>query len=126
LSGHANVWPSFGTITGQLIVLLECTLVETGLADRKHGSSIRTHQKALDQHRMPRVRRHDLQNDDYPYRSHAQPFLAYAALAGCLFTLIVASGAALWEEFRLEAFLSSYLIVRSTSCLDAVAPDGQD
>ncbi|KAH7304294.1 amino acid permease-domain-containing protein [Stachybotrys elegans] len=81
------------------------------LAFIRYYHCITKHQKALDQHRIPRVRRHDYQNDDYPYRSHAQPFLAYAALTGCLLTLMVASSSALWKGFRVETFLSSYLIV---------------
>ncbi|KAJ5090600.1 hypothetical protein N7532_009284 [Penicillium argentinense] len=48
---------------------------------------------------------------EYPYRSHAQPFLAYVAFVGCIFILIVANGAALWNGFHLLPFLSSYLPV---------------
>jgi yeast amino acid transporter len=49
--------------------------------------------------------------DDYAYRSHGQPFTAYAAIAGCLFILIIANGASLWKEFNANAFLSAYLAV---------------
>lgn len=48
---------------------------------------------------------------DYPYRSHGQPLLAYAALSGCLFVLFVANGAYLWNGFHQSPFLSSYLTV---------------
>jgi yeast amino acid transporter len=76
-------------------------------------SSIDRHRVIIQQLRISQVRRWD-QNDynDYPYRSHGQPFLAYVALAGCLFVLIVANGAALWNGFEKLPFLSSYLIVR--------------
>jgi len=47
--------------------------------------------------------------DDYPYRSHGQPFTAYIAITGCLFILIIASGAALWKKWNTNAFLSAYL-----------------
>ena len=47
--------------------------------------------------------------DDYPYRSHGQPFTAYMSLASCLFILIVAKGAPLWVRFRTQPFLSGYL-----------------
>ncbi|KAJ5899208.1 proline-specific permease [Penicillium taxi] len=47
----------------------------------------------------------------YPYRSHFQPWLAYIALIGCLFLLLVANGAALWNGFHLIPFLSSYFTV---------------
>jgi yeast amino acid transporter len=49
--------------------------------------------------------------DDYPYRSHGQPFTAYIAITGCLFILIVASGAAIWKQWNTNAFLSAYLAV---------------
>jgi yeast amino acid transporter len=59
------------------------------------------------------VRRWDRRKDedDYPYRSHGQPFTAYAALTSCLFLLIVANGASLWKEWNINAFLSAYLAV---------------
>ncbi len=70
------------------------------------------HREILKARRVAQVRRWDDDDyDDYPYRSHGQPFLAYAALAGCLFILVVANGAYLWIQFRLMPFLSSYLIV---------------
>lgn len=50
--------------------------------------------------------------DTYPWRSHGQPLTKYVALVGCLFTLVVADGAALWNGFRLTAFLAAYLAVR--------------
>jgi yeast amino acid transporter len=49
--------------------------------------------------------------DDYPYRSHGQPFTAWLALGGCLFILVVANGAGLWKEFHFQPFLSGYLAV---------------
>lgn len=50
-------------------------------------------------------------NDRYPWRSHGQPLTMYLALFGCLFTLIVVDGAALWNGFHDTAFLSAYLAV---------------
>lgn len=49
--------------------------------------------------------------DDYPYRSHGQPFTAYASLMGCLFILVVANGAGLWSGWHEVPFLSAYLAV---------------
>jgi yeast amino acid transporter len=54
--------------------------------------------------------------DDYPYRGHGQPFTAYAAITGCVFILIVASGAALWKQWNTTAFLYAYLAV--SRCLN--------
>jgi len=66
-------------------------------------------------HDVPFVRRwrhgsNDLP-DDYPYRSHWQPQLAYLFLAACLFILIIANGASLWKNFNRQSFLSAYLAV---------------
>ncbi|KAE8387447.1 amino acid permease-domain-containing protein [Aspergillus alliaceus] len=47
--------------------------------------------------------------DYYPWRSHGQPLTMYLALAGCLFTLIVADSAALWHGFHAPLFFSAYL-----------------
>jgi len=53
--------------------------------------------------------------DDYPYRSHGQPFTAYAAIASCLFILIVANGASLWKQWRIEAFFFGLILPQSAS-----------
>jgi amino acid transporter len=75
--------------------------------------SIYAHRDALEADRVPQVRRWSREDyHDYPYRSHGQPLLAYLALAGCMFVLLVANGAALWNGFHLLPFLSSYLTVR--------------
>jgi hypothetical protein len=37
------------------------------------------------------------------------------SLAACLFILIVANGAELWKEFRVQPFLSAYLAVGTTN-----------
>jgi len=57
------------------------------------------------------VRRWDysFEDDDYPYRSHWQPYSAYIALASCIFLLVIANGAYLWNGVRLQAFASAYL-----------------
>lgn len=74
-------------------------------------SSIRDHRRYLEHEGVPLVNRH---GEYYPYRSHLQPALAWVALSGCLFVLFVASSAPLWgqDEFYLDPFLSSYLVVR--------------
>lgn len=56
-----------------------------------------------------RFRRDEL--DAYPWRSHGQPLTMYVALAGCLFVLLVADGAALWAGFHYTSFISGYLAV---------------
>ncbi|RDA93455.1 hypothetical protein CP533_2672 [Ophiocordyceps camponoti-saundersi (nom. inval.)] len=69
------------------------------------------HRDALKRHRVGQVRRWDEENlDDYPYRSHGQPYVAYAALAGCLFIIVVSNGAPLWNGFYLTPFLSFFLL----------------
>ncbi|KAF3001350.1 hypothetical protein E8E13_006129 [Curvularia kusanoi] len=62
-------------------------------------------------HRIRYVRRWDRfsNTDDYPYRGHGQPLTAYASLLACLFILLVANGASLWKEFRIQQFLAAYL-----------------
>ena len=61
---------------------------------------------------MPYLRRFYYGPDnDYPYRSHGQPFVAYASLSGCIFILVIANGATLWIGFRVQTFLSAYLAV---------------
>lgn len=75
--------------------------------------SISTHRESLEREGIALVRRWSTKHPtDYPYRSSGQPFLAYAALAGCIFVLAVANSAALWDGFHVMPFLSSYLIVR--------------
>lgn len=75
--------------------------------------SLKRHRTVIEQREIPYLRRFYFEaGDDYPYRSHGQPFTAFASLAGCLFVLIVADGAALWIKFRAHPFLSAYLSVR--------------
>ena len=77
--------------------------------------SIWRHRRVFEQRRIPYLCRFDPQGgDDYPYRSHGQPFTAFASLAGCAFILIVADGAALWKKFQAHPFLSAYLSVRQS------------
>ena len=61
--------------------------------------------------RFAHVRRFDFveHDDQYPWRGHGQPFTMVLALAGCLFILVVANGAALWKGFNKTPFLSAYL-----------------
>jgi hypothetical protein len=77
--------------------------------------SLKRHRRILEQREIPYLRRFYYgEGDDYPYRSHGQPFTAFASLAGCLFILIVANGASLWIGFHLQTLFSAYLAVRST------------
>ncbi|PFH57344.1 hypothetical protein XA68_15200 [Ophiocordyceps unilateralis] len=70
---------------------------------------ISKHREALKRNNIGQVRRWD-PDDDYPYRSHAQPFMAYVALTGCLLIIIVANGAFLWSgDFHVTPFLSFFL-----------------
>ena len=73
--------------------------------------SIKRHRVALQEQRIPQVRRWVTDDDDYPFRGYRQPFTAYMALLGCLFLLFVCNSAFLWKEIHPEPFLSSYLIV---------------
>jgi amino acid transporter len=74
--------------------------------------SISTHREPLEREGISLVRRWSTKHPtDYPYRGSGQPFLAYAALVGCIFVLVVANSAALWNGFHVMPFLSSYLIV---------------
>ena len=78
-------------------------------------SSLWRHRRVFEQRRLAHICRFDPQGgDDYPYRSHGQPFTAFASLAGCIFILVVADGAALWKEFQAPPFLSAYLSVRQS------------
>ncbi|KGO36020.1 Amino acid/polyamine transporter I [Penicillium expansum] len=71
---------------------------------------IRRHHHYLKRENVPHVQRWNEEDlDDYPYRSHLQPFTAYLALLGCIFVSLVANGAALWNGFHLLPFLASYL-----------------
>ncbi len=75
-------------------------------------SSIKRHRSEIERREVRFLRRFAFgQQDDYPYRSHGQPFTAYITVAGCLFILIVANSASLWTRFRTQPFLSAYLAV---------------
>ena len=77
--------------------------------------SLWRHRREIEQQGLPYLCRFDPQGgDDYPYRSHGQPFTAFASLAGCIFILVVADGAALWKQFQAHPFLSAYLSVRQS------------
>ncbi|KAL6855543.1 hypothetical protein ACO1O0_006692 [Amphichorda felina] len=70
------------------------------------------HREALDMEQVAQVRRWNQDaNDDYPYRSHGQPFLAFVALIGCLLIILVSTGASLWNGFHFKPFLSGYLVI---------------
>ncbi|KAJ5307026.1 hypothetical protein N7508_006041 [Penicillium antarcticum] len=70
------------------------------------------HRNYLERENIALVQRWSVKNySDYPYRGYGQPMLAYLALLGCVFVLLVANGAALWNGFHLLPFLASYLTV---------------
>ncbi|KND92785.1 Arginine permease [Tolypocladium ophioglossoides CBS 100239] len=72
---------------------------------------IHRHRAFLEHHKVSQVRRWDqVDHNDYPYRSHLQPVLAYLALAGCLFILVVSNSALLWNRFHPTPFLSTFLL----------------
>ncbi|KAL2841863.1 amino acid permease-domain-containing protein [Aspergillus pseudoustus] len=79
------------------------------LAFIRYYHCIKRHKNVLEQQKIPQLSRDNV--EDYSYRSHAQPVLAYVALAGCLFVLVVANGAYLWKGFHKFPFLSSYLFI---------------
>lgn len=82
------------------------------LAFIRYYHCISTHREALEREGISLVRRWSTKHrDDYPYRGGLQPYLAYAAFAGCIFVLLVANSAALWNGFLVMPFLSSFLIV---------------
>ncbi|PCH02419.1 Amino acid/polyamine transporter I [Penicillium occitanis (nom. inval.)] len=82
------------------------------LAFIRYYHCISTHRETLERESISLVRRWSTKHPtDYPYRGSGQPFLAYAALTGCIFVLVVANSAALWGGFYVMPFLSSYLIV---------------
>ncbi|KAL2867546.1 uncharacterized protein BJX67DRAFT_352567 [Aspergillus lucknowensis] len=82
------------------------------LAFIRYYHCIRRHRTVLEHQKVPQVRRWcDESYDDYPYRSHGQPVLAYVAFIGCLFILFVANGASVWKKFHWFPFLASYITV---------------
>ncbi len=70
--------------------------------------SLVTYEDSLRERGIPYL---DRKAENYPYRSHAQPLIAYLALAGCTFVLLGANQASLWNGFYVEPFLSSFLAV---------------
>ncbi|KAL2869111.1 uncharacterized protein BJX67DRAFT_371069 [Aspergillus lucknowensis] len=91
-----------------VIIVWACEVV----AFIRYYHCIRRHKEDLERLRIRQVSRWGNNFDDgYPYRSHGQPVLAYIALAGCLFILIVANGAFLWKGFHKLPFLSAYLFI---------------
>ncbi|KAJ5765988.1 uncharacterized protein N7511_003604 [Penicillium nucicola] len=74
--------------------------------------SIYQHREYLERENIALIQRWSIKNNsDYPYRGYGQPILAYLALFGCMFILLMANGAALWNGFHLLPFLASYLTV---------------
>lgn len=106
MCGPASVWPSSGSIIGKLKNETSCPCL--GLTRTR---SIRPHRAEIEQENISQVLRW---REDYPYRSHAQPWLAYGAFIGCVFILLVTNGAPLWNGFHAPPFLSSYLTVSDT------------
>ncbi|KAL4905103.1 hypothetical protein BDW74DRAFT_19060 [Aspergillus multicolor] len=128
-SALAFVWVPFlqlrgGTTTATPIGMFVEILAQMGsvpvivvwaceaLAFIRYYHCISSHRTVIERQQLPLVRRFsEVDDNDYPYRGRLQPYLAYIALAGCLFVLIVANGAALWGGFYKFPFLSSYLFI---------------
>ncbi|KAL2788661.1 amino acid permease-domain-containing protein [Aspergillus keveii] len=88
------------------------------LAFIRYYHCIKRHRDVLQKQETPRLSRFNREDPtDYPYRSHAQPVLAYLALAGCLFILLVTNGAFLWKGFHKFPFLSGYLFLIAFAAL---------
>ena len=106
-----------GVHTVLSLVSLSCGFLNLlAIATETHVCSLKRHQREIEQRNMRYLRRFDFgPEDDYPYRSHGQPFTAYMSLASCLFILIVAKGAPLWIRFRMQPFLSAYLAASAPS-----------
>jgi hypothetical protein len=104
LSGLVNAWLLFDITIG------ECLWTLIGKDIKFEPYSITTHRKILRDKGVLQVERDDY--NEYPYRSHGQPLLAYLAFSGCLFLLVIAGGAALWKGFHLLPFVAPYLTVR--------------
>ncbi|KAK3693398.1 amino acid transporter [Podospora appendiculata] len=101
-----EVLSEMGSVGVLIVWACEC------LAFIRYYHCIDLHKGVLQAKKISQVRRWDFSEaSDYPYRSHGQPLLAYLALSGCLFVLLVANSAPLWNGFYLLPFLSSYLIV---------------
>ncbi|KAK3335231.1 amino acid transporter [Cercophora scortea] len=105
-----EVLSEMGSVGVLIVWACEC------LAFIRYYHCIDLHRGVLQAKKISQVRRWDFSDaSDYPYRSHGQPLLAYLALSGCLFVLLVANSSPLWNGFFLLPFLSSYLIVRDIS-----------
>ncbi|KAL3481351.1 amino acid permease-domain-containing protein [Aspergillus californicus] len=94
---------------GSVCVLLVWTFEVVAFI--RYHRCITDHASVIAQQRIPHLDRSGKGDNHYPYRSPFQPYLAYLALAGCLFIMIVANGASLWAGFVVFPFLSGYLFV---------------
>ena len=112
-----------GVHTVLSLVSPSCRFLEIfAMATEPQTHSIKRHRREIEQRKMRCLRRFDFgAEDDYPYRSHGQPFTAYLSLASCIFILIIAKGAPLWMSFRTQPFLSAYLAASISS-----PPQAQD
>ncbi|KAL6231206.1 hypothetical protein BDW75DRAFT_248082 [Aspergillus navahoensis] len=128
-SAAAFVWVPFlqlrgGTTTATPIGMFVEILAQMGsvpvivvwacetLAFIRYYHCLSRHRSVIERQRIPQVQRFSKSDcDDYPYRGPLQPYLAYIALVGCLFVLVVTNGASLWGGFYLLPFLSSFLFI---------------
>ena len=106
LSGRVNAWLSFAIITGESRPRIICPASHL----TSENYSITTHEDYLRENEVFQVQRN--RSGQYPYKGHGQPLLAYLAFSGCIFLLVVAGGAALWNGFHELSFLATYLTVR--------------
>ncbi|CEJ81248.1 Putative Pc22g16190 protein [[Torrubiella] hemipterigena] len=77
------------------------------LAFIRYYHCLERHKEALQEENVAQV---DRWGPDYPYRSPFQPIMAYLALAGCVFVLVVANSSLMWKGFHLTPFLSTFLL----------------
>ncbi|KAI1645506.1 amino acid permease-domain-containing protein [Daldinia loculata] len=106
IGAFINILAEMGSVGVLIAWACEC------LAFIRYYHCISKHRNELVERKVSRVQRFsDRDDNDYPYISNGQPFTAYLGLAGCLLILLVLDGAALWNRFYVEPFLSSYLIV---------------
>ncbi|KAI0135120.1 hypothetical protein F4814DRAFT_10620 [Daldinia grandis] len=101
-----NILAEMGSVGVLIAWVCECW------AFIRYYHCISKHHNELVARKVSRVQRFsDSDDNDYPYISNGQPVTAYLGLVGCLFILLVLDGAALWNGFYTEPFLSSYLLV---------------
>ncbi|KAJ5107217.1 proline-specific permease [Penicillium angulare] len=107
-SGFIEILGEMASVSTLIVWACEC------LAFIRFYNCVRRHRKYIELQDVPLVQRWSEDPEkypEYPYRSIGQPYLAYFALAACLFVLLISNGATLWNGFHWLSFLSSYLTI---------------